>query len=148
MLLPNIDSILDNFEQFKRKHISQNREIIKSNAQYAQRQRELESRIQTLEQEKVDKEVQTLALTLEVEQLRKAMSSVRAGWMAIGRTLAQTTGLAPTFLEMLKLDESPPLPESKRIVVEHPLPQSSLYKSVAQAPYVDLPFRHRLPRKY
>lgn len=138
MLLPNIDSILDNFEQFKRKHISQNRDIIKSNAQYAQRQRELEHRIQTLEQEKVDKDIQTLALTLEVEQLRNAISSVHASWMAIGSTLAHTTGLAPDSFDLLKPHKSPPLPESKRIIVDHPLPPSNLIKSVAQAPYGQL----------
>ncbi|SPO30567.1 uncharacterized protein UTRI_05184 [Ustilago trichophora] len=123
LLIPNMESILENFEQFKRKHISQNREIIKANAVAQIRIRELEDRIQTLENEKIQKEIDTISLTNQVAQLRRAIGCIHAGWEAIGRGLA--LGAADSI--------SSHLPASNRVSVE-PNSNTILVRSVAKPP--------------
>lgn len=134
MLIPNMESILENFELFKRKHISQNREIIKANAMAQLRMRELENRVQTLEAEKVDKEAEALGLIAEVNQLRHALASVYEGWEAIGRGLSLIP--APSFAppDLIKVGLGSPLPESKRVAIDPPLPPSILVRAIAKAP--------------
>lgn len=91
LFMPNIESILENFELFKRKHISQNREIIKANAVHQLRIRELENRIQTLEAEKAEARLHTVGLEATVSHLHHAMASIYAGWHLIGKGFANST---------------------------------------------------------
>ncbi|KAJ1021209.1 hypothetical protein NDA18_005450 [Ustilago nuda] len=155
--VPNMESILENFEHFKRKHISQNREIIKANALAQTRMRELENRIHTLEAEKVHKEIETVGLTAQLTQLRHAIASIHAGWEAIGRGL--TLGLthqhvsfkAPNFPTTSKL------PPSNRVKVEPHPNASAVVKHIAAAPQAhiqslpeeasDAEHNHRFPQR-
>ncbi|SPO31168.1 uncharacterized protein UTRI_05184_B [Ustilago trichophora] len=123
LLIPNMESILENFEQFKRKHISQNREIIKANAVAQIRNRELEDRIQSLENEKIQNQIDTISLTNQLAQLRRAIGCIHAGWEAIGRGLA--LGAADSI--------SSQLPASNRVSVE-PNSNTILVRSVAKPP--------------
>ncbi|KAJ1580336.1 hypothetical protein NDA11_004404 [Ustilago hordei] len=155
--VPNMESILENFEHFKRKHISQNREIIKANALAQTRMRELENRIHTLEAEKVQKEIETVGLTAQLTHLRHAIASIHAGWEAIGRGL--TLGLthqhvsfkAPNFPTTSKL------PPSNRVKVEPHPNASAVVKHIAAAPQAhiqslpeeasDAEHNHRFPQQ-
>ncbi|SNX86946.1 uncharacterized protein MEPE_05655 [Melanopsichium pennsylvanicum] len=121
---PNMESILENFEHFKRKHISQNREIIKANAVAQLRIRDLENRIQTLEAEKAQKEVDTIGLTVQVDQLHHAIGCIHAGWQAIGRGLA--LGAADFVPSQL--------PASNRVTVEPNPNAAAVVRSVARPP--------------
>ena len=130
LLMPNMESILENFEQFKRKHISQNREIIKANAVYQLRIRELENRVQTLENEKVEAQMDNIGTQAQVAQLRYAINSIHSGWEAIGRGLTLSAGQTPSSSQ----SSTSQLPASLRVSVE-PNPNAQLVvRSVAKAP--------------
>ena len=86
-LVPDMEYLLDNYEQFKRKHLTQNRDIIKQNTLHQLRIRELENRIQVLEDEKVQRELENAGLRGQLKQLRHAFDCIHAGWEAIGRGL-------------------------------------------------------------
>ncbi|SJX64746.1 uncharacterized protein SRS1_15563 [Sporisorium reilianum f. sp. reilianum] len=128
MLIPNMESILENFEQFKRKHISQNREIIKANALNQLRIRELENRIQLLEAEKIQKEMDTVTLTAQVSQLHHAIGTIHAGWEAIGRGLTLSAGHSKQSIGLA------PLPTSNRVTVEPNPNSATIVRSVAKPP--------------
>ncbi|GAC93194.1 hypothetical protein PHSY_000757 [Pseudozyma hubeiensis SY62] len=134
MLVPNMDAILDNFEQFKRKHISQNREIIKSNALHQLRIRELENRIHTLEAEKVQKQMDTVGLVAQLSQLRHAIGAIHVGWEAIGRGLTLSAGHALPSSDFNSPDFLDHLPASKRIAIEPNPNASAVVRSIARAP--------------
>lgn len=135
MLIPNMDAILENFEQFKRKHISQNREIIKTNAVHQLRIRELENRIQALEAEKIQKEIDTVGLTGQLAQLRHAIGAIHAGWEAIGRGLTLSAGHALSSIDDDHPDHAAPhLPASNRVVIEPNPNASAVVRSIARAP--------------
>lgn len=86
-LMPDMELVLENYEQFRRKHLTQNREIIKQNTLHQLRIRELENRIQVLEDEKVQRELENAGLRGQLKQLRHAFDCIHAGWEAIGRGL-------------------------------------------------------------
>ncbi|SOV03519.1 uncharacterized protein UDID_06729 [Ustilago sp. UG-2017a] len=132
--VPNMESILENFEHFKRKHISQNREIIKANALAQTRMRELENRIHTLEAEKVQKEIETVGLTAQLTQLRHAIACIHAGWQAIGRGL--TLGLTHQHVSFKahNFPTTSKLPPSNRVKVEPHPNASAVVKHIAAAP--------------
>lgn len=69
----------------KRKHINQNRDIIKTNALGQLRMRELESRIHALESEKADQALEMNQLVTKVRRLEHAHASVRQGWEIMTR---------------------------------------------------------------
>ncbi len=130
-LMPNMECILENFEHFKRKHISQNREIIKQNATLNLRIRELENRILTLEDEKAQFEIATVGFKAQISQLRHAIGCIHAGWEAIGRGLTLSAGRPYSIHDA---DPSSHLPPSSRIAVEPNPNAKSVVCSVARAP--------------
>ncbi|KAJ9475024.1 Shugoshin_C domain-containing protein [Pseudozyma hubeiensis] len=134
MFMPNMDAILDNFEQFKRKHISQNREIIKSNALHQLRIRELENRIHTLEAEKVQKQMDTVGLVAQLSQLRHAIGAIHVGWEAIGRGLTLSAGHALPSSDFHNPDLLDHLPASKRVAIEPNPNAAAVVRSIARAP--------------
>ncbi|KAJ1017867.1 hypothetical protein NDA16_005183 [Ustilago loliicola] len=133
-VMPNMDSILENFEHFKRKHISQNREIIKANAVAQTRMRELENRIQTLEAEKVQKEMETVGLAAQLAQLRHAIRCIHAGWETIGRGLSFGPIDPQTSFDPSNIASTSRLPPSNRVKVEPNPNAGAVVKHVATAP--------------
>lgn len=136
-LVPNMEAILENFEQFKRKHISQNREVIKTNALAQQRIRELETRIQVLEAEKVEQALAMLPMKAQLSRLQHALASIHSGWAAIGQ------GLASTSSDMGKdlLQETQPSvlhPVSNRVAIDRNPNAISVVKSIAKPPEIHL----------
>ncbi|ETS60299.1 hypothetical protein PaG_05854 [Moesziomyces aphidis] len=134
LFMPNIESILENFELFKRKHISQNREIIKANAVHQLRIRELENRIQTLEAEKAEARLHTVGLEATVSHLHHAMASIYAGWHLIGKGFANSTS-DPASIPSFHFDAQPlSWPPSNRIKLEPNPNTAAVVKQVATAP--------------
>ncbi|CDR88935.1 uncharacterized protein SPSC_05767 [Sporisorium scitamineum] len=134
MLIPNMESILENFEQFKRKHISQNREIIKANAVHQLRIRDLENRIQSLEAEKIQKDMDSVALTAQVSQLHHAIGTIHAGWEAIGRGLTLSVGHAFNPADSKQSIGPTQLPASNRVTVEPNPNAPAIVRSIARPP--------------
>ncbi|KAJ1019690.1 hypothetical protein NDA13_005915 [Ustilago tritici] len=132
--VPNMECILENFEHFKRKHISQNREIIKANALAQTRMRELENRIHTLEAEKVQKEIETVGLTAQLTQLRHAIGCIHAGWEAIGRGLTLGVTHQHVSFKAHNFPTTSKLPPSNRVKVEPHPNASAVVKHIAAAP--------------
>ncbi|PWY97989.1 hypothetical protein BCV70DRAFT_218829 [Testicularia cyperi] len=146
-MMPQMESILENFEQFKRKHISQNREIIKTNAVAQLRIRELENRVQALESEKVQQSMSAVGLKAQLSRLQYALSCIRMGWDTIGQGLALSPAPDAADLSVFpaktyndtKADTklSPSLvafPASQRVSVE-PNPNAvGVVRPVAKAP--------------
>ncbi len=134
LFMPNIESILENFELFKRKHISQNREIIKANAVHQLRIRELENRIQTLEAEKAEARLHTVGLEATVSHLHHAMASIYAGWHLIGKGFANSTS-DPASIPSFHFDAQPlTWPPSNRVKLEPNPNTAAVVKQVAVAP--------------
>ncbi|PWN20114.1 hypothetical protein BCV69DRAFT_313308 [Microstroma glucosiphilum] len=85
---PNIEYFLEHLEQFKRKHISQNRDIIKSNAFLQLRIRDLESRIQSMEVDKHQNYRAIARLKYELHQASQQGSvNGRDIWLELGKSM-------------------------------------------------------------
>ena len=121
VVIHNMDTSPENIELFKRKHITQNREIIKANAVAQLRIRELENRVQVLEAEKVQKELAASGLTAQVSNLHHAIS--HTGWDASGRCLTLSTAFSQSEL-----------PPSNQAKVEPNLDTVGIVRPVAIAP--------------
>lgn len=80
----NLDHILEHFNQFKRKHITQNRDIIKTNALAQLRIKELEEKVLGLEAEKTQFELEKHRMKTKLERAEKAIICIRQGWQFIG----------------------------------------------------------------
>ncbi|WFD32914.1 hypothetical protein MSPP1_003967 [Malassezia sp. CBS 17886] len=83
----SIEQILDNFDQFRRKHIAQNRDIVRANTIAHMRIRELESRILTLEEEQARQTLDASRRTAHIRHLEYALQCVRVGWDTMGHAL-------------------------------------------------------------
>ncbi|WFD34335.1 hypothetical protein MCUN1_001174 [Malassezia cuniculi] len=83
----NLEQILDNFEQFRRKHMAQNRDIIRANTLAQLRIRELEARVQALEQERADQALEAARQSAHARRVEYALECVRVGWETIARGL-------------------------------------------------------------
>ncbi|PWN31144.1 heavy metal translocatin [Jaminaea rosea] len=77
-----MDYVLEHLEQFKRKHIAQNRDVIKSNAFLQIRIRELEERIQQLEAERNRVHFENCQL-----RSRGGSDAARRVWLDLGRAM-------------------------------------------------------------
>ncbi|KAN0064281.1 hypothetical protein ACQY0O_002412 [Thecaphora frezii] len=140
---PNVENILDNFEAFKRKHIAQNREIIKTNALAQMRIRELETKIETLESEREAQALASIHLRAKVSRLEHAVSCVRTGWDVIARGLGAlnadlatpTTGaFAGLELDMAIVGPEPQLRPGNRITLDPSALPAGVVRSIARAP--------------
>lgn len=80
----------------KRKHINQNRDIIKTNALNQLRIRELEAKVQSLEAERALQALESVALRAHTSRLEHALVSVRRGADVILRALQPSGAGAQT----------------------------------------------------
>lgn len=131
---PNKESLADQFELFRRKHISQNREIIKTNAIHQLRIKHLEGRILSLEEERVHKEMETISLVTQLRQLRHVIGTIHAGWEAIGQGLTLSAARRPCLSDYDHPDAAAHLPASNRITIEPNPSASAVVRSIARAP--------------
>lgn len=89
----NLDHILEHFNQFKRKHITQNRDIIKTNALAQLRIKELEEKVLGLEAEKTQIELERHRMKARLERAEKAVICIRQGWQLIGAGMAAVASI-------------------------------------------------------
>lgn len=71
----------------KRKHIAQNRQIIKTNAELQIRHRDLERRIQTLEAQRNDLDMERIHLQAGYDRAQQALRGVAKGWQYMARSM-------------------------------------------------------------
>lgn len=91
----SLEQILDNFEQctyprahaVRRKHIAQNRDIVRANTLAQLRIRELETRVLALEQERAQHTLQAGQQQAHVRRLEYALECVRVGWETMAQGL-------------------------------------------------------------
>lgn len=89
----NLEMILDNFEQcacmltVRRKHMAQNRDIVRANTLAQLRIRELEARVQSLEQELAENALEAARQNAHARRVEYALECVRVGWDTIARGL-------------------------------------------------------------
>ncbi|EPQ27806.1 uncharacterized protein PFL1_04551 [Pseudozyma flocculosa PF-1] len=149
LIFPNVEHILENFEAFKRKHIAQNREIIKTNALAQMRIRELENKIETLETEREAQALSSVELRAKLSQLEHVVACVQTGWGVIGQSLGRLDGrLAPTApdparyeglgLDLAMVGPEPQLRASNRITLDPSALPAGVVRSVARAPEAHL----------
>ncbi|CAO1621658.1 unnamed protein product [Sympodiomycopsis kandeliae] len=85
---PNIEQFLELLEQFKRKHVVQNREIIKTNAMQAIRIRDLEQRIQQLEGDRCSEQMEICSLQRQLDEtIRLKDDHARNMWWEMGKQM-------------------------------------------------------------
>lgn len=72
----------------KRKHITQNRDIIKTNALAQLRIKELEDKVLALEAERTERELDLHRALARLERSEKTTQAIRRGWQLIGAGLA------------------------------------------------------------
>ncbi|CEH19319.1 hypothetical protein CBOM_06651 [Ceraceosorus bombacis] len=92
---PNIEHILEHFDQFKRKHITQNRDIIKTNALAQIRIRELESKVRQMEAERAEHSHVVNRLEIALARYEHYMRSIQRGWEGMGYGISALTGHSP-----------------------------------------------------
>ncbi|PWN45981.1 hypothetical protein IE81DRAFT_344456 [Ceraceosorus guamensis] len=92
---PNIEHILEHFDQFKRKHIAQNRDIIKTNALAQIRIRELESKVRQMEAERAEHSHVVNRLEIALARYEHYMRSIQRGWEGMGYGISALTGHSP-----------------------------------------------------
>ncbi|KDN48890.1 hypothetical protein K437DRAFT_81870 [Tilletiaria anomala UBC 951] len=95
-----MDDVLDTFEQFKRKHITQNRDIIKNNALAQLRIRELESRMQDLEAERAAQALEFVRAQAQLDRFEHQIRCVEIGWKVMSQ------GLPPGFRDLAAQSEA------------------------------------------
>ncbi|WFC96441.1 hypothetical protein MBRA1_003098 [Malassezia brasiliensis] len=90
----HLEQILDNFEQcasradpVRRKHIAQNRDIVRANTLAQLRIRELESRVLALEQERAEHVLAEGKQKAQLRRLEYALECVRVGWETMAQGL-------------------------------------------------------------
>lgn len=90
----HLEQILDNFEQcmshadaVRRKHIAQNRDIVRANTLAQLRIRELESRVLALEQERAEHVLAAGQQKAQLRRLEYALECVRVGWETMAQGL-------------------------------------------------------------
>ncbi|WFD01016.1 hypothetical protein MYAM1_003776 [Malassezia yamatoensis] len=84
-----LEQILENFEQFRRKHIAQNRDIVRANTLAQLRIRELEARVLALEQERAEQSLEYGKQQAHAQRLQYALDCVRVGWETMAQGLEE-----------------------------------------------------------
>jgi hypothetical protein len=131
----------------KRKHITQNRDIIKTNALAQLRIKELEEKVLQLEGERAEKNLEVIRIRANMDRAERATRSVVKGWELVGAGLAAMAAIDGlrvaessnrADLEAREMLNAPQYKQSSRIVLDpHALP-GGVARSVARAPEVQL----------
>lgn len=77
----------------KRKHITQNRDIIKTNALAQLRIKELEDKVLQMEGERAEKNLEMIRIRANMDRVERASKSMMRGWQLVGAGLAALTSI-------------------------------------------------------
>lgn len=150
----NLDHILEHFNQFKRKHITQNRDIIKTNALAQLRIKELEEKVLGLEAEKTQIELERHRMKARLERAEKAVICIRQGWQLIGAGMTavasidgfenvtteqkQTITPSSALIALQQHKQQAHLRPSVRVVLDPNALPGGVARNVARPPEADL----------
>ncbi|PWN37699.1 uncharacterized protein FA14DRAFT_159626 [Meira miltonrushii] len=149
----NLDHILEHFNQFKRKHITQNRDIIKTNALAQLRIKELEEKVLGLEAEKTQIELERHRMKARLERAEKAVICIRQGWQLIGagmtavasidgfeKVTEQQQAVTPSsaLLALQQHQQKSHIRPSTRVVLDPNALPGGVARNVARPPEADL----------
>ena len=130
----------------KRKHITQNRDIIKTNALAQLRIKELEEKVLQLEGERAEQTLELIRIRADMDRVERASKSLVRGWQLVGAGLATMTAIEGLHIaehcsergEGLEGRETAQVKPSTRIILDpHSLP-GGVSRSVARPPEAQL----------
>lgn len=133
----------------KRKHITQNRDIIKTNALAQLRIKELEEKVLQLEGERAEKNLEMIRIRANMDRVERATKSVMRGWQLVGAGLAAMAAIDGLQVaepsdraemeakEILRVDSSQGKQSTRIILDSHALP-GGVARSVSRAPEMQL----------
>jgi len=131
----------------KRKHITQNRDIIKTNALAQLRIKELEEKVLQLEGERAEKNLEIIRIRANMDRVERATKQVMRGWQFVGAGLTAMAAVdgfqcaQPSELVEIQMrdnhrsDAVQQRPSSRIVLDPHALP-GGVSRSVARAPEV------------
>ena len=123
----SLEQILENFEQctsaprrcganppVRRKHMAQNRDVIRANTLAQMRIRELETRVSALEEERTQQDLHAARQTAHIRRIEYALECVRVGWETMGRGLDEA-GVSTSSTASVTLGPPPERQPSMRV---------------------------------
>ncbi|WFD24984.1 hypothetical protein MEQU1_003691 [Malassezia equina] len=137
----HVDQILNHFEQYRRKHAAQNRDLVQANALAHTRIRELEARILELEGECAEHKLAASRQSTHVRRLEYALECVRVGWETMAQALRDGGVATPARTQeraTRALPTPPGVPPSARVHLSDGLPTTRLPVSLATPLAADL----------
>ncbi|WFD28942.1 hypothetical protein MNAN1_003958 [Malassezia nana] len=137
----HVDQILSHFEQYRRKHAAQNRDLVQANALAHTRIRELEARILELESECAEHKLAASRQSTHVRRLEYALECVRVGWETMAQALRDGGVATPARTQeraARALPTPPGVPPSARVHLGEGLPTTRLPVSLATPLAADL----------
>lgn len=123
-----LDEILSNFEQYRRKHAAQNRDIVQANALAHARIRELEARVLQLESECAEHKLAAGRQSAHVRCLEYTLECVRVGWETMAHALRDCGVPTPqrTRERAASALPTPPTVQTRQIVLQDDRPTTRL----------------------
>lgn len=123
-----LDEILSHFEQYRRKHAAQNRDIVQANALAHARIRELEARVLQLESECAEHKLAAGRQSAHVRCLEYTLECVRVGWETMAHALRDCGVPTPqrTRERAASALPTPPTVRTRQIVLQDDRPTTRL----------------------